>query len=81
MNRPSSLQLADRLTSHCGGANIWLKREDLNHTGYTPSLHRLLSLRSHKVNNAVGQVLIAKRLGKTVRSLISAGLKTTESDS
>jgi len=41
------------LTDHCGGAKIWLKREDLNHTG------------SHKVNNAVGQVLIAKRLGKT----------------
>ena len=33
MNRPSSLQLADRLTEHCGGATIWLKREDLNHTG------------------------------------------------
>jgi len=53
MNRPSNLQFADRLTDHCGGAKIWLKREDLNHTG------------SHKVNNAVGQVLIAKRLGKT----------------
>jgi tryptophan synthase len=33
MNRPSNLQFADRLTSHCGGARIWLKREDLNHTG------------------------------------------------
>lgn len=33
MNRPSNLQLADRLTAHCGGARIWLKREDLNHTG------------------------------------------------
>jgi len=51
--RPSNLQFADRLTEECGGAKIWLKREDLNHTG------------SHKVNNAVGQVLIAKRLGKT----------------
>jgi tryptophan synthase len=36
MNRPSNLQLADRLTDHCGGARIWLKREDLNHTGYLP---------------------------------------------
>ena len=45
--------LAERLTEKCGGANIWLKREDLNHTG------------SHKINNAIGQILIAKRLGKT----------------
>jgi tryptophan synthase len=36
MNRPSNLQLADRLTDHCGGAKIWLKREDLNHTGFLP---------------------------------------------
>lgn len=53
MGRPSSFHLADRLTERVGGARIWLKREDLNHTG------------SHKINNAVGQVLIAKRLGKT----------------
>ncbi|KAI5300743.1 tryptophan synthetase [Ascosphaera atra] len=53
MSRPSTLHLADRLTEHVGGANIYLKREDLNHTG------------SHKINNAVGQVLLAKRLGKT----------------
>lgn len=53
MGRPSSLHLADRLTETVGGARIWLKREDLNHTG------------SHKINNALGQVLIAKRLGKT----------------
>ncbi|GAB1215654.1 hypothetical protein ATERTT37_004846 [Aspergillus terreus] len=53
LGRPSSLHLADRLTQHTGGANIWLKREDLNHTG------------SHKINNALGQVLIARRLGKT----------------
>lgn len=50
--RPSRLQLADRLTEYAGGARIWLKREDLNHTG------------SHKINNAVGQILLAKRLGK-----------------
>lgn len=53
MGRPSRLHLAERLTEHCGGANIWLKREDLNHTG------------SHKINNALGQLLLAKRLGKT----------------
>ncbi|KAL2872819.1 tryptophan synthase TRP5 [Aspergillus lucknowensis] len=53
MGRPSSLHLADRLTEHVGGANIWLKREDLNHTG------------SHKINNALGQILLARRLGKT----------------
>ena len=53
MSRPSSLHLAENLTEHVGGAKIWLKREDLNHTG------------SHKINNAIGQILIAKRLGKT----------------
>lgn len=53
MGRPGQLHLADRLTKHVGGANIWLKREDLNHTG------------SHKINNAIGQILLAKRLGKT----------------
>ncbi|KAF7628792.1 hypothetical protein AFLA_004138 [Aspergillus flavus NRRL3357] len=54
MGRPSSLHQATRLTEHVGGANIWLKREDLNHTG------------SHKINNALGQILIARRLGATV---------------
>lgn len=53
MGRPSRLHVADRLTEHAGGATIWLKREDLNHTG------------SHKINNALGQLLLAKRLGKT----------------
>ncbi|PKS13106.1 hypothetical protein jhhlp_000448 [Lomentospora prolificans] len=53
MGRPGHLHLAERLTEHAGGANIWLKREDLNHTG------------SHKINNALGQILLAKRLGKT----------------
>ncbi|KAL4893216.1 tryptophan synthase beta subunit-like PLP-dependent enzyme [Aspergillus ambiguus] len=53
MGRPSSLHLANRLTEHVGGANIWLKREDLNHTG------------SHKINNALGQILLARRIGKT----------------
>ncbi|KAG5993397.1 anthranilate synthase / indole-3-glycerol phosphate synthase [Claviceps lovelessii] len=53
MGRPSRLHVADRLTQHAGGATIWLKREDLNHTG------------SHKINNALGQLLLAKRLGKT----------------
>jgi tryptophan synthase len=53
MGRPSSLHQAERLTEHAGGARIWLKREDLNHTG------------SHKINNALGQILIARRLGKS----------------
>ena len=53
MGRPSQLHLANRLTEHAGGANIWLKREDLNHTG------------SHKINNALGQILLARRIGKT----------------
>ncbi|KAF9185893.1 tryptophan synthetase [Haplosporangium sp. Z 767] len=52
IGRPSNLTLADRLTARTGGARIWLKREDLNHTG------------SHKINNAIGQILLAKRLGK-----------------
>ncbi|CCE65304.1 hypothetical protein TPHA_0K01710 [Tetrapisispora phaffii CBS 4417] len=53
IGRPSSLHKAERLSEHCGGATIWLKREDLNHTG------------SHKINNALAQVLMAKRLGKS----------------
>ncbi|KAJ7582989.1 bifunctional tryptophan synthase TRP1 [Mycena floridula] len=53
INRPSQLFLARKLTEDAGGANIWLKREDLNHTG------------SHKINNAIGQILLAKRIGKT----------------
>ncbi|CCK69407.1 tryptophan synthase TRP5 KNAG_0C02960 [Huiozyma naganishii CBS 8797] len=52
IGRPSSLHRAERLSEYCGGAQIWLKREDLNHTG------------SHKINNALAQVLLAKRLGK-----------------
>lgn len=52
INRPSELYLAERLTEATGGAKIWMKREDLNHTG------------SHKINNAIGQILLAKRLGK-----------------
>lgn len=52
VGRPSPLYLAERLTEHCGGAKIWLKREDLNHTG------------AHKINNTVGQILLAKSMGK-----------------
>jgi len=53
VGRPSPLYFAERLTDRCGGARIYLKREDLNHTG------------AHKINNAVGQILIARRMGKT----------------
>lgn len=51
--RPSIITEAHRFAEHCGGARIFLKREDLNHTG------------SHKINNVLGQALLAKRLGKT----------------
>ncbi len=50
--RPTPLYFAERLTSHLGGARIYLKREDLLHTG------------AHKINNALGQVLLARRMGK-----------------
>jgi len=50
--RPTPLYFADRLTRHCGGAKIYLKREDLLHTG------------AHKINNALGQALLAQRMGK-----------------
>jgi len=52
VGRPSPLYLASRLSAQCKGANIWLKREDLNHTG------------AHKINNTVGQILLAKAMGK-----------------
>jgi len=50
--RPTELYFAERLTAHCGGAKIYLKREDLLHTG------------AHKINNALAQVLLARRMGK-----------------
>ena len=53
IGRPSPLYLAERLTEALGGAKIYLKREELNHTG------------SHKVNNCIGQILLAKRMKKT----------------
>ncbi len=52
VGRPTPLTLAERLSAHLGGAKIYLKREDLNHTG------------AHKINNALGQILLAKRMGK-----------------
>jgi tryptophan synthase beta chain len=53
VGRPTPLTLASGLTAACGGAQIWLKREDLAHTG------------AHKINNALGQALLARRMGKT----------------
>ncbi|MGR2737973.1 tryptophan synthase subunit beta [Billgrantia sp. Q4P2] len=53
VGRPSPLYFAERLTEHFGGAKIYLKREELNHTG------------AHKINNCIGQILLAKRMGKT----------------
>jgi len=52
IGRPSPLYFASRLTAHFGGAKIYLKREELNHTG------------AHKINNTLGQILLAKRMGK-----------------
>ncbi|RZA26211.1 MAG: tryptophan synthase subunit beta [Proteobacteria bacterium] len=53
VGRPTPLSFANRLTEHLGGAQIYLKREDLTHTG------------AHKINNAIGQVLLATKMGKT----------------
>ena len=52
IGRPSPLYFAERLTEFCGGAKIYLKREELNHTG------------AHKINNCIGQILLARRMGK-----------------
>ena len=52
IGRPTPITFAERLTRHLGGAQIYLKREDLNHTG------------AHKINNALGQILLARRMGK-----------------
>lgn len=51
--RPTALTYADQLSAYLGGAKIYLKREDLNHTG------------AHKINNALGQALLAKKMGKS----------------
>ena len=53
--RPSRLYYAEKMTRDLGGAKIYLKREDLNHTG------------AHKINNVLGQALLAKKMGKTRR--------------
>jgi len=53
VGRASPLYFAERLTEQFGGARVWLKREDLNHTG------------AHKINNCMGQILLARRMGKT----------------
>jgi tryptophan synthase beta chain len=52
VGRPSPLYFAERMTAHCGGAKIYFKRDELNHTG------------AHKVNNVLGQIMLARRMGK-----------------
>src|SRR6186713_3373651 len=52
VGRPSPLYFAERLTEHLGGAKIYFKRDELNHTG------------AHKINNVMGQILLARRMGK-----------------
>jgi tryptophan synthase beta chain len=53
VGRPSPLYHSERLTAHCGGARIYMKRDELNHTG------------AHKINNVLGQIILARRMGKT----------------
>ena len=57
--RPSRLYYAEKMTKDLGGAKIYLKREDLNHTG------------AHKINNVLGQALLAKKMGKTRSAWLS----------
>ena len=64
--RPSPLYFAERLTEHLGGAKIYFKRDELNHTG------------SHKINNCLGQILLARRMGKT-RIIAETGPASTAS--
>lgn len=64
--RPSALTEVPRFAEHAGGARIFLKREDLNHTG------------SHKINNVLGQALLTKRMGKT-RVIAETGATSTAS--
>ena len=62
--RPSRLYYAEKMTKDLGGAKIYLKREDLNHTG------------AHKINNVLGQALLAKKMGKT-RLIAETGAAST----
>lgn len=65
VGRETPLYFAENMTKYCGGAKIYLKREDLNHTG------------AHKINNTIGQALLAVRMGKKKLSL-KQGLDNTE---
>jgi tryptophan synthase beta chain len=64
VGRPSPLYFAPRLTERLGGAKIYLKRDELNHTG------------AHKINNVLGQILLARRMGKT-RIIAETGAGTS----
>ncbi len=66
--RPSPLYEAARLSEHAGGARIFLKREDLNHTG------------SHKINNVLGQALLARQMGKNARHRRDRGRSARSGD-
>ena len=65
VGRPSSLYFAERLTQHCGGARIYFKREDLNHTG------------AHKVNNVLGQIMTSEAVADIARAI---GISATSRD-
>ena len=64
VGRPSPLYFAERLTEHLRGPKVYLKREDLNHTG------------AHKINNCLGQILLARRMGKTRISAATVAVAT-----
>ena len=61
IGRPSPLYFAERLTKHFNGAKIYFKRDELNHTG------------AHKINNVIGQILLAKKMGKNIIAETGAG--------
>jgi tryptophan synthase beta chain len=65
VGRPSPLYFAERLTTHFGGAKIYLKREELNHTG------------AHKINNCMGQILLARRMASFMASFRVAAPEVT----
>ncbi|HBH61543.1 MAG TPA: hypothetical protein DDX85_07365, partial [Nitrospiraceae bacterium] len=65
IGRPTPLYFASNLTEYLGGARIYLKREDLCHTG------------AHKINNAIAQALLARRMGKTKTQKIASGSRTS----
>ena len=67
VGRPSPLYFSERLTQHLGGAKIYMKRDELNHTG------------AHKINNVLGQIILARRMGKS-RIIAETGARRSNRD-